>query len=126
MAARAEAPVRLSIVPGDMTLAVAMCHTAFVAQLQQASWKEALEPSRKSDASALLVTLLATTQLAESSVVQQELHLQEVAVLSVFDMLPNGGRRLLGQLFVAAAALQALQGVCGCFQVIGAFVSRRP
>ena len=109
-----------------MTLAVAMCHTAFVVQLQQASWKEALESSRKPDASALLVILLATTPLAESSVVQQELHLQEVAVLSVFDMLPNGGRHLLGQLFIAAAALQALQGVCGCFQVIGASVSHRP
>ncbi len=53
-------------------------------------------------------------------------HLQEVVVLSVFDMLASGGRRLLGRLCVAAAAVQALQGVRGCFQVTCAVASRPP
>jgi hypothetical protein len=45
-------------------------------------------------------------------------------VLSVFDTLASGGRRLMGRLCVAAATVQALQGVRGCFQVACAFVCR--
>jgi hypothetical protein len=47
-------------------------------------------------------------------------------VLSVFDMLASGGRRLLGRLCVAAAAVQSLQGVRGCFQVSCACVCCPP
>lgn len=41
---------------------------------------------------------------------------QEVAVLSVYDRLSGGGRRLLGQLRVAAAVLE-LRHMQGCFKV---------
>lgn len=42
---------------------------------------------------------------------------QDVVTLAVFDMLPDGGRRLLGQLRIAAAAVQSLQHIQGCFQL---------
>lgn len=44
-------------------------------------------------------------------------HVQDVVTFTIFDKLPDGGRRLLGQLRIAAAAVQSLQHIQGCFQV---------
>jgi hypothetical protein len=114
VAAAAETPIRLPVGQGEQA--------QFVSGITSARSKIAAEAYQTSPLQLTLLSSHSQWLIPTCSCFQfgqfHDFPMQDIAVLSMFDRLPSGSRRLLGQLCVAANAVQALQGVRGCFKVL--------